>query len=365
MMLVAGGTGGHILPAIAFGDWLRREKPHVSIDYMSGSRPIEREIYRASNIKPRAIDISGSPSGIKGARSLRRWADLLKGTVDAGRVLKNFSPDACVLFGGYASFPALVSGRVRGIYSVLHEQNALAGRVTRLASKLGVKIASGWENCEGLKRSRYTPVGVPIRRMPLMRKEAAWNALGLPPHTGSGPVVSVMTGSLGSGGMTDVLVELAGREHFLSWFFLLLDPGAETARQAGNVVRLPHMWDISPLYSVSDMLITRGGASTLAEAIAARKPAVVVPWRGASGDHQMKNATAAVAASDGMALAWDERGESLDELAVKLERLSGKYIRRSGSAANLLYNSGEAAETNCRRLWDFVATYWKGEVDVE
>ena len=98
MMLVAGGTGGHILPAIAFGDWLRREKPHVTTDYMSGSRTIEREIYRASNVEPSAIGITGSPAGIKGVRSLARWADLMKGTIEAGRILKNFSPDACVLF---------------------------------------------------------------------------------------------------------------------------------------------------------------------------------------------------------------------------------------------------------------------------
>jgi UDP-N-acetylglucosamine--N-acetylmuramyl-(pentapeptide) pyrophosphoryl-undecaprenol N-acetylglucosamine transferase len=361
-MLVAGGTGGHILPAIAFGDWLRREKPHVRIDYMSGSRPIEREIYGASNIEPRVIGITGSPTGVKGVRSLSRWADLIKGVVEAGRALKNFSPDACVMFGGYASVPALAAGRAGGIYSVLHEQNALAGRVTKLASKLGVKIASGWKNCEGLKRSRYTPVGVPIRRMPLMPKETAWDALGLRPPAGSGPVVSVMTGSLGSGGMANILTELAGRESFSSWFFLLLDPESAAPRSAGNIVRLPRVWDISPLYSVSDMLITRGGASTLTEAIAARKPAVVVPWRGAADDHQMKNA---LAASGEMTLVWDERGDSIDELALKLKRLHGKYTRENGFESNLLYNSGEAAETNCRRLWSFVVNCRKGEVDVE
>jgi UDP-N-acetylglucosamine--N-acetylmuramyl-(pentapeptide) pyrophosphoryl-undecaprenol N-acetylglucosamine transferase len=289
----------------------------------------------------------------------------MKGAVEARRILKNFSPDACVLFGGYASVPALAAGRVMGIYTVLHEQNALAGRVTKLASKLGVKIASGWGNCEGLKRSRYTPVGVPIRRMPPMPKETAWDAIGLSPHKGSGPVVSVMTGSLGSGGMANILTELAKRESFPQWLFLMLDPGSETPHSAGNIVRLPHMWDISPLYSVSDMLITRGGASTLTEAIAARKPTLIVPWRGAADDHQMKNALAALAVSGETALVWDERADSLDEFAVKLEILHGKYIRGNSFTANLLYNSGETAETNCRRLWCFAANHWKGEVDVE
>jgi UDP-N-acetylglucosamine--N-acetylmuramyl-(pentapeptide) pyrophosphoryl-undecaprenol N-acetylglucosamine transferase len=174
-----------------------------------------------------------------------------------------------------------------------------------------------------------------------------------------------MTGSLGSGGMTDILTELSKREPFSSWFFLLLDPARETPYQDGNIVLLPHMWDISPLYSVADMLITRGGASTLTEAIAARKPVVIVPWRGAANDHQMKNALTALAVSGEMALVWDERGETLDELALKLERLRGEYIRENSFAANLLYNSGEIAETNCRRLWNFVAGCREGEVDVE
>jgi UDP-N-acetylglucosamine--N-acetylmuramyl-(pentapeptide) pyrophosphoryl-undecaprenol N-acetylglucosamine transferase len=289
----------------------------------------------------------------------------MNGILEAGRILKNFSPDACVMFGGYASVPALVSGRVKGIYSILHEQNALAGRVTRLASKLGVKIASGWENCEGLKRSRYTPVGVPIRHMPFMPKATAWNALGVRPYIGNGPVVSVMTGSLGSEGMANILIELTQSERLASWFFLLLDPETETPHSAGNIAHVPHMWDISPLYCVSDMLITRGGASTLTEAIAMRKPTVVIPWRGAADDHQMKNAHEALAVSGDMTIVWDERGGLLSELVLKLEHLYDKYIRKNGRTANLLYNSGETAETNCRRLWNYVSNYRKGEVDVD
>jgi UDP-N-acetylglucosamine--N-acetylmuramyl-(pentapeptide) pyrophosphoryl-undecaprenol N-acetylglucosamine transferase len=174
-----------------------------------------------------------------------------------------------------------------------------------------------------------------------------------------------LTGSLGSGGMANILTELTKSERLASWFFLLLDPEVETPQAAGNVVRLPRMWDISPLYSVSDMLMTRGGASTLTEATAARKPTVIVPWRGAADDHQMKNAREAFAASGEMTLIWDERGDSIGEFVLKLERLRDKYMRKNGLAANLLYNSSEAAETNCRKLWNFVAKHWKGEVDVE
>jgi len=353
LMLVAGGTGGHILPAIAFGDWVRRKKPDVRVAYVSGSRPIELEIYRASKIEPFVLDASGSPLGISGFRSLLRWMELVRGFFQTNRLMKRIKPDICIMFGGYISIPALLAGQLRGIHSALHEQNALAGRVTRMAARFGVSIASGWKKCEPLAPEKYTHIGVPLRRFGQISAEDARHILGISEENVKGPVVSVMTGSLGSEKLVEILTTLSARENLSSWHFLILDPIVEEPVKIGRgVTKIPRMWDISPFYAASDLLLTRGGASTLAEVEALDKPAVVAPWRGAKDDHQMKNA---LCLSDSKKISiWDERHDSLMDLEEKLLSLHANFIRKNGDSGNLLYNAGRASETSCRKLWDHV-----------
>ena len=126
-----------------------------------------------------------------------------------------------------------------------------------------------------------------------------------------------------------------------------------------GVTKLPQIWDISPFYAIADLLLTRGGASTLAEVGALGKPAILAPWRGATDDHQMKNA---LCLSDSKKISiWDERNDSLKDLEEKLQSLHTNFIRKNGDSVNLLYNAGEASETSCRRLWDYVLGLFEGE----
>ena len=360
LMLVAGGTGGHILPAIAFGDWVRREKPDVRIDYVSGSRPVELEIYKASNIKPFVLKTSGSPLGISGIRSFLRWMELPRSFFQTNHLMKRIKPDICIMFGGYVSIPALILGQLRGIRSVLHEQNALAGRVTRMAAWMGVPIASGLKKCEPLPSKKHTLVGIPFRRLRQISAEDARHLLGIGEEDIKGPVISVMTGSLGSESLVEILTTLSARENFSSWHFFVLDPGVEETTKIGHgVTKIPQMWDISPFYAASDLLLTRGGASTLAEVEALGKPTIVIPWRGAKDDHQMKNA---LCVSDSKKIRiWDEKNDSLQNLEEKLLSLHINFFRQNGDSANLLYNAGEASETSCRRLWDYVIGLFEEE----
>jgi UDP-N-acetylglucosamine--N-acetylmuramyl-(pentapeptide) pyrophosphoryl-undecaprenol N-acetylglucosamine transferase len=359
MMLVAGGTGGHILPAIAFGDWICREKPKINVSYVSGSRAVELEIYRYSRIEPFVLSASGSPMGISGMRRFKRFAELAASFFQANHLMKKLSPDICVLFGGYISMPALFAGKMRGICSVLHEQNARAGRVTRIAARLRVPIASGWKDCEPLSDSRYIKVGVPIRRLKSMMKNEARLFLGVNDDDERTPLVTVMTGSLGSEKLLEVISDLTKLDEFSSWRFLIIDSGINISQSAGkNVTRMPRMWDISALYAASDLLITRGGASTLSEIEALGIPSVVAPWRKASDDHQMKNAHAVT--SEKIEI-WDEEEDSLMDLSYKLQRLYTNYCCGNRYTGNLLYNACETGEKNCRRLWEFIAGFMRGD----
>ncbi|MDR3254789.1 MAG: UDP-N-acetylglucosamine--N-acetylmuramyl-(pentapeptide) pyrophosphoryl-undecaprenol N-acetylglucosamine transferase [Synergistaceae bacterium] len=355
ILLVAGGTGGHILPAAAFGDWIIRNHPGVEVYYMSGRRPIELEIYRSLKIEPRLVPLDGSPIGAPAGKKLSRWFSLFSACLEASVIFKRERPELCVLFGGYVSAVALFISLIKRIPMVAHEQNASAGRTTKLARRVGVSVASGWEICAPLPEGSFRRVGVPVRPLEGMDKKTALDRLGLP-HLSEGDVtVGVMTGSLGSDRLLEVIGRISGLEEFASWNFLAISGSVDSPRDISrNLFHLPKMWDIAPLFNASDILVTRGGASTLSEVEASGIEAVVVPWRKAASDHQMKNAMAVE--KSGKIEIWDE-GKDESDLALKLRNLCGSSPTARRDIGKKMYN---ASGNISGRLWNFCCGLQKG-----
>ena len=360
ILLVSGGTGGHIWPAITFGRWIEHNQKGVKVQYMSGVRPLELEIYGSEKITPFKINVSGSPLGAPKGEKLKRWREIMGAFWQTKKMLKSEAPDLCVLFGGYISLTALLACRLLGIPAVLHEQNAQAGRVTRLAAVMKTPVASGWKDCYPLRSGRFTHVGVPVRAFPSMSRSEAWRYLNVPFPMHGSPVVAVMTGSLGSRRVSGIVEELSGMKKFSSWSFLMIDHEIKQAvRSRPNLIFLPKMWDIAPLYNMADLLITRGGASSLSEVVASGIPAVVVPWRRALDDHQMKNSLSI--AKSPKIFVWDEEFGTVEDLSAILSLLHSSYPNAVIDINKKMYN---VAERICTDLWRVVAGHVKGDVRV-
>ncbi|GHV51166.1 UDP diphospho-muramoyl pentapeptide beta-N acetylglucosaminyl transferase [Synergistales bacterium] len=338
------------MPAAAFGDWIMKNQSGVSVKYICGSRPLEAEIYGSLKISPFVINIEGSPIAAPRGKKLKRWSDLARGFFAAKDFMLDEKPDLCVLFGGYISLGVMllskIYGRRAGIKTVAHEQNARAGRVTRIASRLGVQVMSGWRECCPLGPNNYRYVGVPARALRDMTREEAGRELGL---TGTyDATVLVMTGSLGSGKISELIGRLAERDELKNWRFLIIDSKIKGKRNLSeNVTALPRMWDISPLFAAADVLMTRCGASTLSEVEASGLPAVIVPWRGAADDHQMANARQ-LRAYDRIKI-WDE-GAGQEELARGLLSLGQSSGGVPGGIGKTMYNTSGSI---CKNLWEF------------
>lgn len=357
LLLVAGGTGGHIFPALAFGTWLSKARPDADVTYMCGARELEREIYRAAGAEPFVLSASGSPLRAPQGRRIERCRELLASFLEARGHLRKVSPDLCVLFGGYVSAPVLLLARMGKTTVVAHEQNAHAGRITRLASKMGVPVASGWAVCEPLRETAYTHTGIPVRSFRRMERREAWRELGIPAELSALPTVLVMTGSLGSEGIQTVLSSLCRDERMRDWVFLAVGaPGNIPERVTEHFFLLPKRWDASPFFSSADVAITRGGASTLSEMAAVNLPCVVIPWRGAAGDHQMTNARY-FARAPGRAV-WDEKTGEIGDLAEKLNALRRAFPVQAGAIDNKkMYNHAENA---CENLWNLFVSLQEG-----
>ena len=282
ILIASGGTGGHIFPAIVFGQDLQKNGDVVK--WLCGSRGLERTIYHSSGIEPECLPLAGSPMGTKSPiKILGRIADVFRSITMTSRLVKTFKPDEVYLFGGYISFAPLIIAKLKGIPVTLHEQNTVAGRVARLASRLGARIITGWPVCEGVREFTFT--GIPVRDPERLSRDEALHTLGLTIPAGK-RVVGVAGGSLGSGPLSELLKKTARMCTEYDFVFL----SSKAREDIDNMHFIPSQWDMNAFYSVSDILVCRAGGSTLAEALKWGMPTITIPWPGAMDNHQEKNA---------------------------------------------------------------------------
>ena len=277
ILIASGGTGGHIFPAIVFGKNLQDNGD--TVEWLCGSRELERTIYNSSGIEPVCLPLAGSPMGTRSpAKIFGRIVDVFRSITMTSRLIKTFRPDEVYLFGGYISFAPLIVAKMKRIPVTLHEQNTVAGRVARLASKMGARIITGWPVCEGIKRFEY--IGIPVREPVRMARAEALRTLGLDIPEES-KIVGVAGGSLGSGPLSELLKKAAKLCTGYDFVFL----SSKVREDVGNMHFIPSQWDMSAFYSASDILVCRAGGSTLAEALKWGMPAITISWPGAMDNH--------------------------------------------------------------------------------
>lgn len=347
ILLIAGGTGGHIMPALSFGSWAAKNRC-AEVGYVCGTRAMERDIYFNAGAVPMMIHLDGSPlsGGITMKKRAERTLAMVTSLAEARKILRDFRPDCCVLFGGYISLPFLAMCRVMRIPALVHEQNACAGLVTKLAAGLGLPVLTGWDACFPLKRKRFTRVGVPVRTFKQPDRGEALNILGIPePAPGSSTAV-VFSGSLGSVPIKEKILEISSREYFRDWLFLLPSVAEKTEKIGDNVWVLPKIWDPSPLFAAADYIVTRAGGSILTEIATLGLPALVIPWRGAANDHQFYNASAFLSENTGIILDLENDSGLLASRILELRGLTGACMQKKVSR---LYNK---ADIICEKLWE-------------
>jgi len=352
LLLVAGGTGGHIWPAISFGKWIEKNKPDVSVSYLCGKRPMELEIYKAAGIEPHQLNIKGSPLSGSGLEKFRRTYDHISAVRGSARIIRSLTPNCTLLFGGYISFPVLLACRMLKSPVAIQEQNAYAGKVTRIASMMGVDVFSGWSECFPLASSKYTRIGVPVREFVKVPPGDALQRLGMPETIPAGPKVLVFSGSLGSSSIKDIVMEVCSDVEFSDWTFILPAVSEEIEKVHENVFLLPKVWETELLYSLADIAVVRGGGSTLTEVSVLGIPSLVMPWSGAADNHQYYNAVAF--SSENRAILWDEKGSSSD-FAKCLIRLYDTLLDKSKNERGKQQNS---AGRICEDLWLTLSSYF-------
>jgi len=323
-VLAAGGTGGHLLPAFALAIELERRGHHVAL--------VTDE--RGARIpgKPEALTAHVLPAGRMGKNPLTMLKGLKaiwEGRRMALRLFESFQPTAVVGFGGYPALPALLAAHKAGIPTLIHEQNAVLGRVNRyLAPKVDV-IATSYHQVDRLDErhaGKVHLVGNPVRPEVLALRDEPY-----PPFTEDGLFrVLVTGGSQGASVLSEVVPDgLAmlppNLRHRLQVTQQCRPEDIETVRQRYANHEIPaelgtYFEDMASRLADAHLFIGRAGASTIAELTAAGRPAILVPLPIATDDHQAANTRDMVAA--GGARAIRQSGFTAKELAKQIQAMA-------------------------------------------
>lgn len=340
-VLAAGGTGGHLIPAFALAVELERRGHHVAL--------ITDERGAALPGKPGFLPAHVLPAGRFGKNPLK-WISgiraVLKGRSMAMRLYESFEPTAVVGFGGYPALPALLAASSAGVASVVHEQNAVLGRVNRLLAGRVDAIATSYAEVDRLKRkflAKTHLVGNPVRAEVLALRDEPY------PHFSEDGLLRVLVtgGSQGAHVLSEVVPDgLAMLQPALRARLQVtqqcrpedLEAVRERYASHGIPAELATYFDnMAARLADAHLFIGRAGASTIAELTAVGRPAILVPLPIATDDHQAVNVREIVKA--GGARSIRQHSFTAKELAKQIQAMA-QHPETLANAAHAAWNCG-------------------------
>ncbi|MBI2880285.1 MAG: undecaprenyldiphospho-muramoylpentapeptide beta-N-acetylglucosaminyltransferase [Candidatus Tectomicrobia bacterium] len=324
LLIAGGGTGGHLLPAIAVARAWRERIPGGEVLLVGARRPLDERILRPSGIPYRLVP-AGGVYGKTSCERLRSGGLLAAGVAASFCILARFRPHVVLGAGGYASAPAVLASWLTGRPVVLMEQNARPGAANRWLSRLARAVALGFPEAEGHFGGRCVTTGNPLR--------PEIEALALEARSGPGeiPTLLVFGGSQGSRALNEAVCRALPAWTARGLRFRAIHATGEADvewvrrahRDAGVEAEVsPFLSDMASAYRRADLAVARAGALTVSELMAAGVPAILVPLPLGAGRHQEGNA-----ASAGEAAVVIAQQELEARLAFEVEALLGDKAR--------------------------------------
>lgn len=297
-ILSGGGTGGHIYPAVAIANELKKRFPQAEFLFVGAKDKMEMEKVPQAGYKIEGLWISGLQRKLT-AKNLLFPFKLIKSLLRARNIVKKFKPDVAVGTGGFASGPTMKAADWANIPYVLQEQNSFAGITNKLSAKSASKIFVAYDNMERFfPKEKIIKTGNPVRAGLVeakMDQKEAKTKLGF---SAERPVLFVLGGSLGARRINQLI------ESKLEFFNEL---GLQVFWQCGklyyeeykkydaeNVKVKAFVNDMDVAYSSADVIISRAGAGSVSELCIVGKPTLFIPSPNVAEDHQTKNASALV-----------------------------------------------------------------------
>lgn len=296
IIIAGGGTGGHIFPAIAIANALRKMDAGVEILFVGAKGKMEMEKIPQAGYKIEGLDIAGfNRSSL--IKNVSLPFKLIKSFWQVRSIFKRFKPDAVVGVGGYSSFPVLRFAQAKGIPSFIHESNSFAGKSNILLGKKATRVYVATDGMEKFFPSEKILItGNPVRQAIAGAGVSQADALHFFGLDRSRKAVLVVGGSLGAKTINEAIDKNIDQllQANLQLIWQTGKPYSERGRQAAagkaGVWVNDFITQMENAYAAADIVVARAGAMTVAELTVVKKPVLFVPYPYAAEDHQTVNA---------------------------------------------------------------------------
>lgn len=323
VIVTAGGTGGHIYPALAIIDKLKKEEKNLKLLYIGTTDRMEKDIVPSKGISYEGLEIYGFMLK-KPLRNLKNLFLIHKAKQKCSKIIKQFKPDIVIGVGGYVTYPVLTVAKGLHIPVLIHEQNVIPGKTNRLLSSNADVVATTFK-----ESSKYFPKakkviwsGHPSGANAVLSLKINKKDLGVDEHL---PLVVIVAGSLGSYSLNNImkkfieklsnkkysLIYITGQSHYEEFIKDLKIPS--------NVKVIPYESNMAGLMKASEVLISRAGAGIISEFLALNVPTILIPSPNVALNHQYYNALDV--AKSGAAIMIEEKDLTEEKLISTLEDL--------------------------------------------
>ncbi len=302
VIISGGGTGGHIFPAIAIADELKRRNPNVEILFVGAEGKMEMEKVPAAGYTIKGLPIVGFKRKFALSNFILPFK-IIGSLLKARKIVKEFNPEVAVGVGGYASGPLLKSATMKKVPSMVQEQNSFPGKTNKILSKSVQKICVAYDGLERFfPQEKIVLTGNPTRRDMVMidgKKGEAYKFYDFDPAI---KTVLVIGGSLGARTLNESVIakldqlKLSGIQVLWQCGKLYNERLTEELKNTdlGAIKKVQFIDRMDLAYAMADVVISRAGAISVSELCLVKKPTILIPSPNVAEDHQTKNAMALV-----------------------------------------------------------------------
>lgn len=320
ILISAGGTGGHIYPALAIIEGFKKYDKDLEVLYIGTKNRMEKDIVPKNGIPYYGIEIYGLSKNI--FKDIKDVFLIFKAKKEIKKKMLEFKPDVVLGIGGYVTYPVLSVAKSLHIKTFIHEQNAIPGKTNKMISKYADIIGISFKESAKYFPNRnvlYTgnPTGIRALNTPRITK----SSLGL---NDDKPLVVVVCGSLGSetvnNAMKGYLKTLENKDYQVVYITgKNLYEEFIKIKYPKNVKVLPYLDNLTGLLKETDVLVARAGASTIAEVLSLKVPTIFIPSPYVANNHQYYNAVSLK--NDNLALMLEEKDLSIPNITKNIDNL--------------------------------------------
>lgn len=317
VIISAGGTGGHIYPALAIINKIKEKEPDSEFLYIGTTNRMEKDLIPSLGYRYEGLEVTGFKRKLS-LDNIKTVTNFLAAIKKAKTIISDFNPDIVIGCGGYVTAPVIYAAKKLGKKTFIHEQNSVVGLANKFLAKYTDKIGVSFESTiKEFPKDKAVFTGNPCSEKALTIKKATKESLGVSKDK---KLVLIVMGSLGSRTINDKIFAFADKFRSKNYSVIIVTGNSyyekvKDRRMPENVKVVPFIYEMPGVMKITDLMVTRAGASTMSEITALEVPAIFIPSPYVVNNHQYKNAMDLVSNNAGILL---EEKDLNDTSLIKL-----------------------------------------------